>query len=84
MQIQDLSSEVFSVLESINGCMIPLVSPGDNITNEDVNVDVYNGVIHNNWYKIFVLHINTTIACDIQDLILILKNCKLKCLQFRC
>ena len=38
-KIEDLLPEVFSVIESIDECLIPLVPPEDDVT-KDVNVEI--------------------------------------------
>ena len=39
LKIEDLLPEVFSVIESIDECLIPLVPPEDDVT-KDVNVEI--------------------------------------------
>ena len=39
LKIEDLLSEVFSVIESIDECLFPLVPPEDDVT-KDVNVEI--------------------------------------------
>ena len=39
LEIEDLLPEVFSVIESIDECLIPLVPPEDDVT-KDVNVEI--------------------------------------------
>ena len=46
LQIEDLSTEVFSVIESMKECLVPLVL--DDVDNEDAAIDFIKIQVDNN------------------------------------